>query len=140
MNQPNSSTETTIQSNLRFKTVKVFIFIYAIAFLVDSAVQLFVPGQQVSGTPHVYFHILSGITMLIILKFFTSKIKQVLAIFGIGYIGLAIGASIFPHSHNGYASSIIGLDGDINTPLTHLGVGLVALLLLLGLHKTLPKK
>ena len=114
---------------LKSKTVKIFILLYAIAFFVDSAVQLLIPGQQVSGTNHIYFHILSGFTLLVILRFFTSKINLALLVFGIGYISLAIGALVSPHSHNGYQSSILGLDGDINTPLTHFGVGAVAYLL-----------
>ena len=114
---------------LKTKTVKILISLYAIAFLIDSAIQLLIPGQQVSGTPHVFFHIFSGIILLTVLRFFPSKINLALLVFGIGYMSLGIGAIIFPHSHNGYQSSIIGLDGDANTPITHIGVSSVALIL-----------
>ena len=128
-----------LKSITKPQIVKLAIFLYSIAFFVDSLVQLLVPGQQVSGTPHLFFHIFSGATLLTILVFFTPKIKPALAIFGILYSGLGFASLTFPHSHNGYQSNIMGLDGDSSTPYTHIAVGFVALTLLFALVQTLPK-
>ena len=129
-----NKTQNIFMLHLKPKTIKILILLYSVAFFVDSAVQLLIPGQQVSGTPHVFFHIFSGIALITVLRFFPSKINLALLIFGIGYMSLGIGAIIFPHTHNGYQSSIIGLDGDANTPLTHIGVSSVALILAFLTH------